>query len=69
MDIIGVGSVHNAESALEKIMAGAKALQIVTAIRGEGSAVAGKINRGIIQYMESESVGNLQELVGVKAHS
>lgn len=69
LDIIGVGSVHDSHSALEKIMAGAKALQLVTAIRGEGSAVAGKINRGIVDYMESEGIGNLQELVGVKAHS
>jgi dihydroorotate dehydrogenase len=65
LDIIGVGGVKDAESALEKIMAGAKALQLVTAIRGEGSAVAGKINRGIVEFMEKEKVSNLEELVGV----
>jgi len=64
LDIIGVGGVHNAESALEKIKAGAKALQLVTAIRGEGPAVAGKINRGIVEYMEREGVSNLSEFIG-----
>ncbi|MEM7008038.1 MAG: quinone-dependent dihydroorotate dehydrogenase [Thermodesulfobacteriota bacterium] len=65
LDIMGVGAVNSAESAIEKIKAGAKALQLVTAIRGEGTAVAGKINRGIIEYLDKEGVSNLSELVGV----
>jgi len=69
LDIVGVGGVHDTESALEKIMAGAKALQLVTAIRGEGSTVAGKINRGIVEFMEKEKVDNLNELVGVSSNS
>jgi len=68
LDIIGVGSVKDAESALEKIMAGAKALQIVTAIRGEGPAVAGKINRGIVEFMDKERINELHELVGVNSN-
>jgi dihydroorotate dehydrogenase len=50
---------------LEKIRAGAKAVQVVTAIRGEGTAVAGRINRGIVEYMEKERVSCVEELVGV----
>ncbi len=65
LEIIGVGGIKDAETALEKIKAGAKALQLVTAIRSEGTAVAGKINRGIIRYMEKEGVNNLFDLVGV----
>ncbi len=65
LDIIGVGAVNSPESALEKIRAGAKALQLVTAIRGEGTAVAGKINRGIVDYMEREKISSLQDLVGI----
>lgn len=65
LDIIGVGGVKDAESALEKIRAGAKALQLVTAIRGEGTAVAGRINRGIVEYMEREGVSSLKEIVGI----
>jgi dihydroorotate dehydrogenase len=65
LDIIGVGGVMDAESALEKIRAGAKALQLVTAIRGEGTAVAGRINRGIVEYMEREGISSLKEIVGI----
>ncbi|GJM16208.1 MAG: dihydroorotate dehydrogenase (quinone) [Thermodesulfobacteriota bacterium] len=65
LDIIGVGGINNAESALEKIKAGAKALQLVTAIRGEGTAVAGKINRGIAAYLDREGVSSIQEIVGI----
>lgn len=69
LDIIGVGGINSAESALEKIRAGAKALQLVTAIRGEGTAVAGKINRGIVDYMEREGLSSLKEIVGIGSSS
>lgn len=65
IDIIGVGGVQDAQTALEKIKAGAKAVQVVTAIRGEGTAVAGRINRGIADFMEKEGVRSVQEMVGV----
>jgi len=67
LDIIGVGGVKDAGTALEKIKAGAKALQIVTALRGEGTAVAGKINKGLVEYMEREGAKSIEELVGVDA--
>lgn len=67
LDIIGVGGVNDAESAIEKIKAGAKALQLVTAIRGEGTAVAGKINRGIVDYMERESISSISDMVGIES--
>lgn len=64
LKIIGVGGVKDAESALEKIMAGASLVQVVTAIRGEGPTVAGRINRGLVEFMEHEGVKSIQELVG-----
>lgn len=67
LDIIGVGGIKDAETALEKIRAGAKALQLVTAIRGEGTAVAGKINRGIVDYMFQHGIKSLDEIVGIDA--
>jgi len=67
LNIIGVGGVKDAETALEKIKAGAKALQLVTAIRGEGTAVAGKINRGIVEYMERESISTISDMVGIES--
>jgi len=68
LNIIGVGGVKDAETALEKIKAGAKALQLVTAIRGEGTAVAGKINRGIAAYLDREGISSLEEIVGIDSN-
>jgi dihydroorotate dehydrogenase len=67
LEIIGVGGIKDTETALEKIKAGAKLLQIVTAIRGEGTTVAGRINRGLVEYMETEGIKNLSEIVGIEA--
>ena len=67
LEIIGVGGIKDTETALEKIKAGAKLLQIVTAIRGEGTTVAGRINGGIVEYMEKDGIKNLSEIVGIEA--
>jgi dihydroorotate dehydrogenase len=67
VEIIGVGGIKDTETALEKIKAGAKALQIVTGIRGEGPTLPGRINRGIVEYMEREGIKSLGEIVGVDA--
>ena len=65
--IIGVGGVKDAHTALEKIKAGASMVQIVTGIRGEGTAIAGRINRGLVAYMEKEGVHTISELVGIES--
>ncbi|MGH7808247.1 MAG: quinone-dependent dihydroorotate dehydrogenase, partial [Thermodesulfobacteriota bacterium] len=67
LEIIGVGGIQGTETALEKVKAGAKLLQIVTAIRGEGPTVGGRINRGIVEYMGKEGIKNLSEIVGIEA--
>ncbi len=63
--IMGVGGVKDSQSALEKIKAGAQVIQAVTGLRGEGTALPGRINRGIVRYMEKEGVKSIQELVGI----
>jgi dihydroorotate dehydrogenase len=64
LEIIGVGGIKDAEGAWEKISAGAKIVQVVTAIRGEGTAVAGKINRGLIEKMDKEGIKSIEEAIG-----
>jgi dihydroorotate dehydrogenase len=64
LEIIGVGGIKDAESAWEKISAGAKIVQVVTAIRGEGTTLPGKINRGLIERMNKEGIKNIEEAVG-----
>jgi dihydroorotate dehydrogenase len=63
--IIGAGGIKDTKTALEKIRAGASALQVVAALDEEGPTLPGKINRGIVGYMEKEGVKSISELVGV----
>lgn len=64
MEIIGIGGVKDAQTALEKIRAGARVVQIVTAIRGEGTTLPGRINRGLAAYLEREGIKSINEIVG-----
>jgi dihydroorotate dehydrogenase len=65
LDIMGVGGVKDGLTALEKIKAGAKAVQVMTAIRSEGAGVARRISLELLALMEKEGVRSLEELVGV----
>ena len=47
--IIGVGGIHSAEDALEKINAGADLVQIYTGFIYEGPSLIKKINKAILQ--------------------
>lgn len=67
IEIVGIGGVKDTQTALEKIKAGARIVQVVTAIRGEGTALPGRINRGLVQYMEKEGIKNISEVVGIEA--
>lgn len=49
--IIGVGGIHSAEDALEKLEAGASLLQIYTGFIYEGPALIKKINKAIINQI------------------
>lgn len=64
LEIIGLGGVKDTATALEKIKSGARLIQVVTAIREEGTSLPGKINRGLVEYMEREGVNHLNEIVG-----
>ena len=65
--IIGAGGVNDASSALEKIRAGASAVEIVAALDEEGPMLPGRINRDIVSQMEKEGVKSIPEIVGVDA--
>lgn len=64
VEIIGVGGVCDTASALEKLRAGAKAVQIITGLRGEGLSVANSINRGLLGFMNKNGISDLSEIIG-----
>jgi dihydroorotate dehydrogenase len=67
VEIIGVGGIKDVATALEKIKAGARAVQVVTAIRGEGTTLAGRITRGIAAYLDKTGAKSVEELIGIDA--
>ena len=49
--IIGVGGIHDAEDAIEKLKAGASLVQIYTGFVYEGPSIVKKINQGILKHL------------------
>jgi len=64
MEVVGIGGIKDAQTALEKIKAGARVVQVVTAIRGEGTTLPGRINKGLVEYMEKEGIRDISEITG-----
>jgi len=54
--IIGVGGIHSAEDAIEKIEAGADLIQLYTGFIYEGPALVSKINKGLINYYKTKKI-------------
>lgn len=63
-DIIGVGGVEDWRSAAELILAGARAVQVGTALVTHGLTVVSEIVRGLERYLEEIGAKSLEELVG-----
>lgn len=62
---IGVGGINTAEHAIERIEAGAQAIQVVTAIRQHGLKTARRINGGILAHIDVSGIRNIEEIVGI----
>lgn len=60
--IIGVGGVDSAETALEKIRAGADLVQLYTGMIYAGPALPGRILSGMVRFMDSQGLKSLREL-------
>ena len=52
--IIGVGGIHSAEGAIEKLKAGASLIQMYTGFIYEGPAVVKRINNAIIEFRSNK---------------
>ena len=63
--VIGVGGVDSGHAALEYIMAGARAVQIGTAIVGQGLAVFERVTKEIGSLLEDIGFRSVVEAVGV----
>jgi dihydroorotate dehydrogenase len=64
---IGVGAISDCDSALERLQAGAQALQVVTAIRPSWGRVARDINMGLLAKMKQDGVNHISEYIAASA--
>ena len=62
--VIGVGGVATPRDALEYIMAGARAVQIGTAIRSRGVGVFSEVCVGLTEFMRENGYDAVSEMVG-----
>ena len=62
--VIGVGGIMTKEDVVEYLMAGAKAVQIGSAVYYDELAVFDKINRELRSYMEEHSYSSIDDIVG-----
>lgn len=65
VDIIGVGGVEDWETAVEFILAGARAVQVGTAIILKGERVIREITNGIEKYLEENNYTRLDDIIGL----
>ncbi len=65
VDIMGCGGVYDWRTAIELALAGAKAIQIVSAIADKGISVFKEILNGIKEYMEFMGFKEWKEIVGL----
>lgn len=64
LPIIGVGGVSSAETAAEKIRAGANLVQLYSCMVYEGPALAGKIVRGLAALCDREKLASISDICG-----
>ena len=62
--LIGVGGIHSARAAWERITAGASLVQIYTGWIFEGPNLVPDISDGLIQQMEKHGFRNIKEAIG-----
>lgn len=63
--IIGCGGINSWEDAIEYILAGAKAIQVGSAIATRGLSIFKKICLGIKKYLEKNNIDKIDDLVGL----
>ncbi|UHQ95400.1 quinone-dependent dihydroorotate dehydrogenase [Haloterrigena alkaliphila] len=64
LPIVGVGGVDSAESAYEKIRAGASLVQLYTGFVYEGPSTAKRINEGLVALLERDGFASVEDAVG-----
>lgn len=63
-DLAASTGVHNARGALKQLLAGASAVQVVSALYKHGSETVKFINQGLLSFMEKKGYTNINDFKG-----
>ncbi len=66
MPLIGVGGVDSAETAFQKIAAGADLVQLYTGLVYQGPGLPGEILSGLSRILDRRGLGSIAEAVGIE---
>jgi dihydroorotate dehydrogenase (NAD+) catalytic subunit len=66
--VVGVGGISTADDALEYVMAGARALEVGTAVTREGIGVFGRLATGLSKRLDDLGYASISDAVGA-AHT
>ena len=64
IDLIGVGGISNGEQAYAKIRAGAKAVQLYSALVFHGPGLVSQINQDVKARLKADGFSSISEAVG-----
>ena len=64
--LIGVGGISNAQDAYAKILAGASAVQLYTAMTFDGLSLAGRIAHELDDLLSRDGISNVSDAVGAE---
>ena len=67
IQIIGVGGVDSGQTAFDKIIAGADAVQLYTGMVYKGPGVVKEMKKELISILKKENLKNIREAVGINA--
>lgn len=63
----GAGAVNDAQTAYQRIKAGASILEVISGNRDVGPTIAGRILKGLTQLLEQDGLTHINQAVGVEA--
>jgi len=64
LPIVGVGGIHSAGSAYDKIKAGASLVQLYSSLVYQGPALTTKINKGLIELLKADGHTSITQAIG-----
>ena len=65
--LVGVGGIHTAEQAYQRVRAGASLIQVYTGMVYEGPALAGTLQKGLASFLRRDGFHSISEAVGIDA--